>query len=206
MEDFDTILKMIREGIQYKDFFNYDGTLIPMRPLRSSELDDARWHGYEFVSPKLARLIVNIKLGKFKIVHELKEVAPEMFINIDKFDSEIEYWIVYHAMKDFRDKSFTIDDVRNMRYVHDMAKFVLAMSSAPKSVVLDIVRTRDGVELGRTLHQFNVPIVDRVNDMTDLQHEFLIWSHPNAPKKVANSMEEFEKQLPQLGRMIRGGK
>ena len=200
----DHILKMIREGIKIKDFFNYDGTMIPLRPLTSFELDDARWHGYEFASPKLARLLVNIKLGKYKILDELKDYPAELYANIDKFDAEIEYWMVFYSMKDFRDDSFTIDDVRKMRYVHEMARFILDMSSAPRDVVLEIIKTPEGEELAKIIYQYNVPLVNEVRDLTDLQHEFLIWSHPKAPRKVANSMEEFEKLLPQLGRIAHG--
>ena len=195
---------MIREGIKIKDFFNYDGTMIPLRPVTSFELDEARWNGYNFVDPKLARLLVNIKLGKYKIIDELKDYSVEIYSNIDKFDAEIEYWIVFHSMKDFRDESFSIDDVRKMRYVHEMAKFILDMSSAPRDVVLELVKTPDGEQLARIIYEYNVPLVSELWKLTDLQHEFLIWSHPDAPRKVANSMEEFEKMLPTLGRIADG--
>ena len=201
----DEILKLIRAGVQHKDFFDYDGVSIPVRPITSMEMDDARYNTYELISPKMAELIVSIKLGRIKPDVKIK-IQPGMFKNIDRFDSELEYWITYHGMKDFRDKEFSIDDVRLMKHVHGMAKFILKMSAAPKDSIREIVTTKDGVQLANIVYKFNVPLADAAWKLTPLQHDFLILAHPDAPKKVANSLDDLEKIMPAIGKMMKHGR
>ena len=201
----DNLLAAIRAGIQHKDFFDYDGVDLPVRPVTSMEMDDARYNTYTLLSPKMAELIVGIKLGMIKPDVKVS-IKPGMFINIDRFDSELEYWITYHAMKDFRDKDFSIKDVRMMKYVHAIAKFVLRMSSAPTDTIRETVMTADGAKLANIVYKFNVPLTDAAWKLTPLQHTFLILAHPKAPKKVANSFDDLEKIMPKIGRVMQHGR
>ncbi len=65
------------------------------------------------------------------------------------------------------------------------------------------IRTEEGKQLAKIIYSYNLPLASNVTDVTPLQIEFLKWSHPDAPKKIASSWSEFGKKLPELGGILR---
>jgi len=198
----DSFLNMIRKGINVKSFFTYDGHNIPIRAISTVETDDAKYKSMGLVDQKLAKFILQMRLGTFKEAIDLSTVPPEMFTNYVRYVLEFDYWIVFHAMKDFRDSSFTIEDVRKMRHIHEIAMKAINMSSADTDFVIQFVRSEDGQELAKIIYELKQPLESAIWKLTPLQHEFLKWSNPNQPIKVAGSMEEFEKVLSSIGGAI----
>ena len=192
------LIDIIRGGITAYDFFDYNGHLIKIRPLTSMEVDDAKSHGYEYVDSNIARLMVNINLGFITGADKLAEIPKEMYPNMDKFNREINYWIVYHGMKDFMPEDFSIDDVRKMQHVHKIAKRILGISAAPKNRIVEILKTEDGVELARLIWHYNVNLVKDIKELTPIQHQFLIYSDPNRPVEVT----AVDDALPEFGKLI----
>ena len=204
MKTNEQIIDYIRDGIHAHDFFNYDGHLLKIRPLRSVEIDDAKIKGYKYVDPRLAKMLINIYIGKFDVKKLHSEFPPSMYENFDKYYREIDYWIVFHAMKDFAGDDFTIDDVRLMRYVHDISKLVLSMTSSDSKTIKRILRTEDGEKIAHHIYTFNIPLVSTVRDMTPIQETFLYQSNPSVtPEKLdISSMAELERLMPDLKRML----
>jgi len=193
------LLKYIRDGIKTVNFFDYDSHIISYRPLTSAEIDDAKGKAYGYVTPKIAKLIVQINLGLISGTDKIEEIPPEMYSNIDKFNREINYWIVYHSMKDFMPKDFSIDDVRKMQYVHKFAKRILSVTSLDKGTIIELIKTEDGQELAKLIWHYNIPLVSKITELTPMQHQFLIWSDPAAPLDI----KAVDDKLPEFGRLIR---
>jgi len=193
------IIDYIRSGIHAHDFFNYDGHPLKLRPLRTIELDDAKINGYKYVSPSMAKLLLNIYIGKIDAKKLRKDFPTSMYKNFDKYYREIDYWIVYHGMKDFCDEDFSIDDVREMRYVHDIAKFILSMSSSDSATIRKILQTDEGKNIATIIHIFHQPLAV-IKDLTPIQERFLYQSDPSqTPEEIhLNDIDELEELLPLL--------
>lgn len=193
------LLDYIRGGIKTADFFDYNGYNIKFRPLTSMEVDDAKGKAYGYVTPKIAKLIVQLNLGLINGKDKVDEIPPEMYSDIDKFNREINYWIVYHGMKDFMPEDFSIEDVRKMQYVHKLAKSILSITSADRETVVQIIRTEDGLELAKLIWRYNVPLVKDITELTPLQHQFLILSDPTN----ITDINSVDSKLPEFGRLIK---
>ena len=109
------LLRYIRLGIQYHTFFSYDSHQITIRPITSMELDDASNKGYEICDTRLVSTLVKIRSGVFKADGEMKEIPPDLMLNMKKFRDEVDYHIVYYSMKDFMSPEFIVEDVRKMQ-------------------------------------------------------------------------------------------
>jgi len=194
------LLRYIRGGIHKIVHFNYDGHDLKLRPLRSIELDDAKCKGYRYVTPKMAKLLLNIYIGKIDPTEMHDEYPVEMYENFDKYYREIEYWIVYHSMKDFMPSDFSIDDVRKMRYVHDIAKKVLSTISSDSETITRVLYSDEGKEIVRLITIFNVPLAT-INDLTPLQEEVYYQLDPSKKEKKVKvkDMEELDKLLSYVG-------
>lgn len=180
-------------GIKATDIFDYDGHEITIRPLSSYELDNAEKEGYKYVTSNLAKLIMRIRLKDVSLTKMLGKIPPEMFTAINKYYKEVDYWIIYYSMKDFQPEDFSINDVRKMRYVHDIALKVINMSSAGDRKLVEIINTADGRRLGKIIFDFHVPITDEAWKMTPLQYKYCDLIN-NGVKKIYNE-EEFEKMV-----------
>lgn len=187
-------LQFIRGGIKASTIFNYDGYEVVIRPISSAELDDAEEHGYELVDSKLAKLIMRVRLNDLKLTQELTEIPPEMFRNINKFYKEIDYWIVYHSMKDFQPDDFSIEDVRKMRHVHTMSKDILEISAGTKGMIFRAISNVEGKRLCNIIVNMKVPLADSAWDLTPLQEKtYEILS--GKTKVYAKSLDDLDKYL-----------
>jgi len=179
-------------GIKAENIFTYDGINIKLRPLSSYEIDLAERKGYAFVTPSLAKLIMRIRLRDVALVKELKAIPPDMFVSIQDYYKEIDYHICYYSMKDFQPDDFSIDDIRKMKFVHDIAQKVLGMSSATDKSIIEVINSLDGSLLGNVIFNYNVPITDEAWKVTPLQYRFLELSSGNTKPLTK---EEFEQQV-----------
>lgn len=199
----ENFLTFIRKGISAITTYNYEGRIVQLRALSSSEIDDARYKSMELCNDRLARMILRLRLGQMKKTMNIDEIPADMYKNYLKYSLEFDYWVVFYSMKDFMPSDFTIEDVRKMRYIHEMSISVINISAGDDESVIEIIKTEDGQELAKIIYEFHQPLVAKIDDMTPLQHKFLYWSGPNAPKHVADSLEELEKILPAIGDRLR---
>ena len=139
-------------------------------------------------------------MGKIDPKKIRKSFPPSMYENFDKYYREIDYWIVYHGMKDFCDDTFDIEDVRQMRYVHDIAKLVISMSTADSKTIRRVLRTEEGKKLADFIYIFHMPIVNKIDDMTPIQEQFLYQTHPGKTPEIldVSNMTELGNILPNL--------
>lgn len=205
------MLKYIALGTDCKEYFNYDGKPLPIRPLSTYELDQAFLKAVEGVSPLIFNTIIKMKL----------DVLDEnYFIDLDKnnykefvkYYNESDYWIVYSAIKDFQDESFSLPDfdceyeqdyddwnpekpkgyylVRKMKYIHQLSKDIMSMSSRPAEEMVEVLTNSDGKILASMVHKFHQPLASQAWKLTPLQVSFIFYSRPNAPQ-ILKSVDEL---------------
>ena len=138
---------------------------------------------------------MKIRLGSLNLTDEFEDLNPEMYLTMQNFYREMDYWTVYHSMKDFMPDDFSIDDVREMRYIHNMAKKIFDISSASDSFIMDIVSSKEGHELAEVVYKYKIPLTDAAWKLTPLQHSFYKFSSSEAPVKIANSLEELDEMF-----------
>lgn len=194
MTTMDDVLNMIRMGIQVKKFFPYDGTEIPIRAISTAEFDDAKNKSVDICDEKLAQQILKLRLGIIKQKIETKNIPIDMFKNYLRYMQEFDFWVVYHGMKDYRDSTFTIEDVRKMRYIHEMAQTIIDCSSLPEPFMKYVIATPDGQKMATLIWEIHVPLVSELWKLTPLQEMFLEGTNPNKMEKV-ETMEDLNKIL-----------
>lgn len=136
---------------------------------------------------------MRIRLKDIALTKALGKMPPEIYVSIDRYYKEIDYWIVYYSMKDFQPEDFTIKDVREMRYVHDIALKVLNMSSADDRKIVEVINSVDGKRFGTMIFNFHVPITDEAWKTTPLQYRFCELIS-NGVDKIYTP-DEFEEKI-----------
>lgn len=208
----DDILKYIKLGTNAKEWFNYDGEPLPIRPLSTYELD--------LILEKIIREGITQKTFSsiYKIKHNLidkENVIPtkkEDYIEFFHYLNIIDFWTVYYAMKDFQPEKFSQPDfegefeddtdwhqnypkgffiVKKMKYVHKIAEDINYMTSQPLIKLRQILKNDRGKILASTVHIFHVPLTNEAWKLTPLQETFLVYSEPGAP-----TILESEDELP----------
>jgi hypothetical protein len=134
---------------------------------------------------------MRLRLGDLKVTDELRELNASVYSQMTKYYNTIDYWVVYHSMKDFMPDDFTVEDVMIMHDVHDIAKRVFKISSADDDTIIDEVATPAGDKLVTIIYKLHQPLTSELWKLTPLQHKFLTYGHPKAIKKVADSWDEF---------------
>lgn len=182
------MIRHIQLGINEKFYYDYNGEQLPLRPISSMELDQCFFNALYFTEPNIADLVIKIKLRlidpKTKIDVDNKKLAQ-----ILNYYNNVDYWIVYSAMKDFQDSDFTKEEkgfnyVKQMRNIHQIAQEVLRHSYQPKEVIQEIIKSDEGKLLATIIFSLNIPL-NELSKLTDLQKDFLILSklEKNKPKK-----------------------
>ena len=162
-------LDYIRQGIRYRVELKYGEFKFTIRPLSSIEMDGAERAALKTInSEQMFSFIVALKNGNIKM-EQITKTSPKMIKALFDYYHEINYWVCFYAMKDFQPSTFTIDDVKRMQFVHETAEQVLRMSSPNKEIIVEIIRTQAGRELGRCVYEWHVPLEDAVWKLTDLQ-------------------------------------
>lgn len=193
------LIDYIRKGIHSVEFFSYDTYEIKLRALSTMEFDEARDNAFN-KHPAFTKLVLDLRLERVKLTEDYEALTPQMYKMMMQAYDEIDYYVVYLSMRDFMPDTFGIEDVMLMQNIHDMAKMIFGMSVSSKPTVQEVVRNRDGVELATIIYKFNQPLSSDAYKLTPLQNQFLYWSHPDAPKKVADTWEDYiNDQLKAIG-------
>jgi len=198
MENF---LQRIRKGIRYFTYFDYNGTPIKIRPLSSTEIDDAKMKSMGLVNPQLAGLMIKIRLNLHKKEKfDLSAVPDLLYKHYIQYLNEFDYWLVYYSLKDFMPEDFSIDDIRKMQYTHEIARDILSLTGVEdKQRFIGFIRSKDGDELAEILFKWHVPLASIVEDLTPLQIEFMHYKGDGKDKTLI-TMDELKELLPGMNK------
>ena len=193
------ILRHIKLGVKEVFYYDYDGNALPLRPISSYELDDCFYKALDYATPKVADLVIKLRL-KLKEGNDEVDFSNEDYLSLQKHYDAISYWVVFHSMKDFQDEDFKIPiyeqeqllpkgifKIRKMNHIHDMANIIVNSSYRPKEFVKQIVKDELGREIAYLTLYFNVPLAN-IPDITRLQREFLIYSKGEITKVKASDV------------------
>ncbi|MBD3352111.1 MAG: hypothetical protein GF364_11545 [Candidatus Lokiarchaeota archaeon] len=204
-------LKYIKLGIKTKEWFNYDGTPLPIRPLSSYEIDQImETFVLEGITQSTFETIYKIKLKLAE--DETVDISNKAkYIEYLHFFNEFDYWTVYHAMKDFQPNKFSQPDyereffdefddwvqdrpkgyylVRKMKFVHNIAEDVRKMTNAPTDELVGLLRSNNGKLLASLVFRRHVPLVNEAWKLTPLQEYFMYYGDPSGPTLLKNESE-----------------
>jgi hypothetical protein len=156
VEEKRNLIKHIKLGTSEVLYYPYtEGKQpLPLRPISSWELDDCFYRALNNTPDKIADFIVKVKLDLIDRKTNIN-VENSGYVKLMRFYNEIDYWIVYYAMKDFQDSEFSVNNfdtgepyginiVKKMLDVHKISKFVLTASYQPKEIIKEIIRDEQG--------------------------------------------------------------
>lgn len=160
---------------------------LPLRSLTSYELDQCFYKALEDAPTKVASFVIKSKLQLFDKNKKI-EVDSKNYVEIQRFYNEIDYWIVYYAMKNFQSDEFTkpnYDELEGypngfyithqMEEIHNIALMVLNHSTQPKEVIKEVFYDDMGKQLAMKITYLNQPLA-KINKLTKIQEDFLIYS------------------------------
>lgn len=203
------LLKFIELGTDCKEWFDYGGDSLPIRPLSTYEYDQIKLKIYEEgISEPVFKKIIQTRLSVFqKPESEQQEITLPFYKEYLQFSNEVDYWMVYYAMKDFQPEEFTSPDfngefeddfddwemkkpkgyyiVRKMKYIHQIARDVKTMTNQPVIELKSILRNTKGKILASRTYAYHIPLVSEAWKLTPLQEKFLFYSRPGSPKVVS---------------------
>ncbi|MHA1408714.1 MAG: hypothetical protein ACTSQY_00100 [Candidatus Odinarchaeia archaeon] len=197
----DEIIKHIKLGTNEVFFYPYnDGKdPLPLRPISSYEMDQSFYKILEKTDPKIGELLIKIKL---KLIDKDREIniLSEDYLKLQKALDEFDYWIVYHAMKDFQGIEFEKPDfedglpigfkeIRKMSDVHEIANTILDSSYRKNEVIKEVFKDDLGREVAYLVFYLNVPLSD-IGKMTKLQREYLLYAKAHLKKIVAGEKKK----------------
>lgn len=208
------ILKYIKLGTNTKEWFNYDGQPLPIRPLSSYELDEVMLKVLqEGITQQIFDSLYKIKMNLILEDEVNIPINPQNYKNFFLYYNRIDYWTVYHGMKDFQPEDFSKPDfdkefendfddwkidfpkgyyvVRKMKYVHEIAKNIRNMSNQPLVKLSGVLKNNRGVNLASMVFVFHHPLASEAWKLTPLQESFLYYGRPGAPIIIAS-----EEDLP----------
>jgi len=202
--------KYITLGIKNKEYYNYNGNPLPIRPISTYERDQALLNAVEGISPLIFDKVIKVKLNLLDEDEDFK-LDKNNYKDFLLYYNEIDYWTVYYSMKDFQDEEFSMPDysgefkeminwdaekpkgyyiVKQMNDVHKIAKDVLTMSDAPVIKLVEVLQNAEGKELAMMIHNFKVPLTSKAWELTPLQSKFIFYSSDQAPL-VVKSKEDL---------------
>jgi len=205
------MIKHISLGTTEVYQYDYFGESLPLRPISSVELDECFYNTLKFLGAEVSNLVVKLKLSLVKPKEEI-ELDNQKLAVLQKYYNEVDYWIVFFAMKDFQDEEFstTVSGipkgfhlVKKMRKVHEIAKIVLGFSYQPEEVIKEIIKSDEGEILANVIFTLNVPLTE-ISKMTKLQRDFLLYSRKNmlTPKKKLSKTGDIVDLRKMLGGLI----
>lgn len=201
------MIKYIALGTDCKEYFNYDGKPLPIRPLSTFELDQAFLKAIEGVSPLIFDSVIKLKLG---VIEDDKQINfdKNTYKDFLKYYNEIDYWVVYFSIKDFQEEDFSFPDfdgefadkfddwkedkpkgyylVRNMKYVHKLSSDIIQMTSQPVEKLMEVLANAEGKVLATMVHSFHQPLASEAWKLTPLQTTFIFYTRPGAPQILKN--------------------
>lgn len=209
----DDIIKYIKLGTSVKEWFNYDGEPLPIRPLSTYEMDEILGKIIEEgITQQTFDSVYKIKYNLYN-EEEKVEINYNNYIEFFHYFNEIDYWMVYYAMKDYQDEEFSQPDfneqfrkefkdwndnipkgyyiVRKMKYVHQIAKDIQFMTSQPLVKLGQTLKNNNGRILASMVYTYHVPLASEAWKLTPLQEDFLYYAHPDSPTLIGS-----EEDLP----------
>lgn len=209
-------LKYIKLGINEVIYFDYDGEPLPLRPITSLEMDESFFNALSNTTTKIAKFVVELKLSIIK-PQEVIELSNEGYAALQKYHNNLDYWFVYHGMKDFRDEEFRQPDftkdnefpkgyylIRKMNHIHKIASLILTHSNAPKEVIKEIIKTKGGKRLGTLVFYLNTPLTDQAWKLTDLQKDFLYYTKLGMNRGAKEDIVSVSGETVKLGDFLKG--
>jgi len=194
------LLKHIQLGTGEVFYYNYNGEPLPLRPISSLELDDCFYKALSGAPKKIAELVIKLRTHAIKPTEDIN-VSNDGLKKLQRLYDSIDYWMVYHAMKDFQDDDFTKPNydtieqyqrgyylVRKMQDIHQIARRISNASNQPKDVVKEILKTTGGKEIASIFYYLKQPLVEKIGKATRLQKKFMIYSKGEL-KKLEKDVE-----------------
>lgn len=190
------IIKHIKLGTDEVLYYPYEGyQSLPLRPISSYEQDDCYYKALESAPTKIADFLVKVKLGLIDKDRKVN-ISNEGYANLQRFYDTIDYWTVYHSMKDFQDESFKEPDfmregafpkgfyeVMKMNEIHEIALFVINASYKKNAVIKEVFSDDLGREVAYMMIVLNQPL-DKIGKMTKLQRDYVVYSKDKLPQII----------------------
>lgn len=191
-------------GAEAVEYYDYDGEPLPYRPLRSWELDECGVNALRGASSDVVEIIIKTKLG-IGLSDEINNLTPELYSGVLSYYDLYDYWIVYHAIKDFQEEDFQLPDedgnpkgfniiANEFKHVHDIASEVLSITSPPKKVIQELVKNKKGKILSTIHYHLNVPLASEQWKLTPLQIQFLEISKLDEIRSQNEAIQELENK------------
>jgi len=200
------ILRHIKLGVKEVFYYDYDGNALPLRPISSYELDDCFYKALEGATPKVADLVIKLRL-KLKEGNQEVDFSNQDYLSLQRHYDAISYWAVFHSMKDFQDEDFSIPivkdgeilpkgifHVRKMNYIHEIANDIINASHRPKALIKQLIRDKNGRNIATLVFYLNIPLAN-FPDMTKLQRDYLIYYKGEITKVVASESKEKQYEF-----------
>jgi len=197
------VIKHIKLGTSEVLYYPYNegSEPLPLRPISSFEFDQCFYNSLQKAPAKIADLVIKLRL---KLIDKERDitVSDEGYASLLLFYDQIDYWVVYYAMKDFQDSKFSyvnFDDtflrpngyftVLKMNDVHEISEFVMNASFQPKEVIKEVLTDESGKEVGYIVYFLKQPLAE-IKDMTRLQRDYLLYSKGEVYKASASKDKE----------------
>lgn len=196
------MLRYIALGTDCKEYFNYDGKPLPIRPLSTYETDCVFIKAVEGVSTFIFNKVIKLKLGLIKYEQEI-DLNKNNYKDFLTYFNEIDYWTVYFAMKDFQSEEFSMPDyskefceefddweenkpkgyylVRKMKHVHELSNNIISMTIQPPEELVEVITNIEGKTLASLVHKFHQPLASEAWKLTPLQVAFIYYTRDGAP-------------------------
>lgn len=182
--------------------YNFGKEPLPVRPLSSFELDQCIIRSLDVChNPEVAAFMIKYRLSIIKDDEKI-EISPENYKIALEFHNHFNYWVVYHAMKDFQDSEFSKIDVKvegyypkgfhmvkKMQEVHEISDFVLAASTKNEDVIKEIFEDELGREIAFITYYLGVPLAE-FSKLTNLQKSYLFYSKGNLHKFAEKDIKD----------------
>jgi hypothetical protein len=211
-------LRHIKLGVKEVFYYDYDGEALPLRPISSYELDDCFYKALKYATPKVANLVIKLRLNLIEGNQEV-DFSNEDYLSLQKHYDAISYLVVFHSMKDFQDEDFLIPIyqenellpkgiflIREMNYIHDIANIIVNSSYKPKEFIKQIIKDDLGKEVAYLVFYLNIPLAN-LSDLTRLQRDYLIYSKGEVTKVKASDIKtaqyEFSGETIILGDLLK---
>jgi hypothetical protein len=182
------MIKHITYGTDEVFHFNYNGEKLPLRPISSYELDQCFFNALKGATKEIAEIFLKLKMGLVKGSQKITYNNKLLAELRDYFDN-LDYWVVYYGMKDFQEDSFSIEDVKKMQHIHQIALRIYGYSYQPKEIIEEIVRDGEGRHIATIVFNLNIPL-GKLSELTKLQRDFLIISKLDRQKPKKSGLSK----------------
>ena len=168
------MIRHIKYGTDEVFQFDYNGENLPLRPISSYELDQCFYKTLVHAEKEIGEIFLKLKLGALK-PGTIVDYDNEFLAELRDFYDNLDYLVVFYSMKDFQPETFSVQDVKKLQHVHEMASKIYGYSYQPKEVVKEIVKDEAGKHVATIVFNLNVPL-GKLSELTKLQRDFLILS------------------------------